>query len=213
VLFIVPLLFNLRLNKKGIVILICAYLFGFILQAYLGDYLQILDMEDADSRIYDKAMAYAESDKYMSGSGYLRATVNLFILLTAIWYLKRYNKYNNRNVLKLEPIVMAGLVFTVLMVNVFIAYRFTDYFKIPYAILYSELFVSLIKSNKRKKGSLSGVVAIIIFLPLFYVLGRTIINNNIRYYPYSSVIELSVDRERELHYNMCGRPTADYNVY
>ena len=210
VLFMVPLLFYLRFNRKGIAILICAYLFGFFIQEYLGDYIELLNLADADSRISNKAMAYAENEKYMEGSGYLRAIVNLFLLLTAIWYLKRHN---NVEVLKLEPVIMAGLVFNVLMINVFVAYRYTDYFKIPYAIFYSELFVCLIKDVKILKRSVSCVRTILLYLPLFYVLGRAILKNIYRYYPYSSVIELSVDRNRESNYMKSERPIADFNMY
>ena len=202
VLYVIPLLMFLRFNKRGILVLLVALVVGASLQQILGDYMFLLEGND---HLEGKVAGYIENDKY----GENNRNINYFILtlslqvvypLFSLWYSKRYSK--NERLKKLEPFLMQGTAFVMVELSFMIAYRFVDYYMIYFALFFAEAFVCMVKRiNKRnshlKLGFAAYLICLIVFSPLLINIRKYF---DVRYYPYSSVITKSVDREREIRY-------------
>jgi hypothetical protein len=137
VMFAIPLLFFLRFNRKGVIFLVAMFFIGYVVQKGMGDYIDFLEVGDD---IGDKASKYADSEQYGEQGGNVNFYLvnifpNLIYSMFCLFYLKRY--YPNSKVLKLEPFVMCGCVFLILQMNMQIAYRFVDYFRIFFYIFHS----------------------------------------------------------------------------
>lgn len=216
VLFFMPLLFFLRLNRKGIIVLLAAVVIGQVAGILLNDYAELL-MTDDNTYIGDKALAYANSDEYsveMSIKWIILDLGSRFIfILLILWYLKRYDSGNS--LLRFEPLFLLFCFFLLINAGFRIAYRYVAYYSIYAAILYAYGFVTLARSVKLSPA-LSYARAFVLFFPLMWLVCRTIIlnkENHVKYFPYSSVIEKSTDRDRENLYRLLGRPPARSNEY
>ncbi|MBO7539817.1 MAG: EpsG family protein [Prevotella sp.] len=196
-LFIVPLLLFLRMNRIGLFILLLAFVAGYILQKNLGDYFVLLDFID-DESISDKLEDYAESDRYGTGRGLLYIVGKLLpLLLFSFISFKKVQKNNGSSrLLELEPFLMMGMLFVVLMSNIYIFYRFTQFFGIYFVIFFAQLFVDLCKSRKFSKG-VSYARAFLLFSPLLFAILIRYRVSYVKYVPYSSVIEKNISKERE----------------
>lgn len=213
VMFVVPILFFLRFNRKGAIILVAMFFIGYIVQKSMGDYLDLLEFSD---EISNKASDYIESEKFGSQGGNMNFYLvqilpNLVYSLFCLFYLKRYHR--SSKVLNLEPFVMCGCVFLVLQMNMQITYRYVDYFRMFFYIIYAEAFMMLVLRVKRLKLSLAVTRAIVIFFPFFLLVGYYKYLRLDTFYPYSSVIEKSIDHKREQRFARGERPSANYNEY
>lgn len=196
-LYVIPLLLFLRFNKRGIIVLLLAYIGGQILQQSIGDYAFLLEGND---HLENKVSGYAVSDNY----GENNKNINYFIVriflpivysLFSLWYSKRHSR--NENLKRLEPFIMIGLMFVMVQASFVIAYRFVDYYKIYFALYYAEAFIVMIKKSVRLKVGLAYVKSVIIFLPLMINILHFF---DSRYYPYSSIITKSINKGRESRY-------------
>ncbi len=215
VLFVLPVLFFLRLNKFGVLLLGLAFIVGYLIQAAFGDYLMLLDLDDA---IVDKAEKYAESDKYGGQGG----NINFFIVyilpnmiygVLALIYMKR--NHIESKLLKLEPMLMLGMMFLMIQMSMQIAYRFVDYYRIYFIMFCAESFVYVAK-NVKLSSSLAYCRAWILIFPfVFLLVYPRLAGKMIRYVPYISVFEREVVKERELKYHNGNtpRPIARDNEY
>lgn len=215
VMFVLPLLFFLRLNRLGVVVLVSAFFLGYILQVSLGDYVELLELGD---EIGDKAASYAESDKFSGSKGGLghlliRIMPTIVYPLLALFYVKRVSPCSS--ILKIEPFVMMGVFFVILRINFEIAYRYSIYFSIHFFLYYSEFFVSIIQRAKNVDFKIACLRAVIIFSPFFLLSGYSKYLRLYAIYPYSSVIERRIDRNREAKYQSFdrSRPPADRDEY
>ena len=199
-LLMTPFLTFLRFNMLGIMILISTYFVGAILQSYLGDLFDLLEFAEG---VQNKLENYEDSD-FMTQN----RNLNYFILrifpiiiypLLALLFTKLRCK--DSTILKLEPFVMLGLVFQVMQFNIHIFYRFV-YIYYPYYIIFIiHFFIVYSKRTITFTRSLSYTRTFVIVLPfivsLLYAYRPF---TGLSYNPYSSVIERSVDKEREKHY-------------
>ena len=214
VLFLMPFLLFLRFNRKGIVILGGALLLGYYLGVLLNDYIEILLYDD---QLADKALNYANS-KYGQESTWKAVVIGigiqLFYLLITLWYLKKKDSTNR--LLKLEPLVMFFCVFLLMNAGFKIVYRYVEYYSIYAIFLYSYGFVHY-ATSKTFKRSFSYARSFILFFPLIWLFCRGLLlgkdDSYKKYFPYSSIIEMSVDNDREKLYNSTGRASVNYNEY
>ena len=213
VLLITPFLTFLRFNVKGFIVLAFTFFIGGILQSRLGDFFDMLEFAEG---VYEKLEGYEDGD-FMTQN----RTLNYFILrvfpfiiypILALVYVK--SKCKNSPILKLEPFVMIGLVFQVMQFNIHIFYRIV-YIYYPYYILFIvHFFIKYSKSTIKSTGYSSYASALTIVLP--FIASILIYDNPItsnRYNPYSSVIEKSIDIEREIKYQEQFLPRYDMNEY
>ena len=215
VMFVVPILFFMRFNKIGLIMCVCALILGFVVQRGLGTYLELLEMFDS---ISDKASMYAGSDKYGTQGGNLnfyivRIFPNLFYSLFCLFYLKKFHP--DSKVLKVEPFIMCGVFFLLIQMSMQIAYRYVDYFRIFFIIFYAETFIMIIHDSKILSRSLATIRALIVFLPFILLVGYSMYLSAYTFYPYSSVIDRRIIRQREWKYEQTDKitPYADIDEY
>jgi hypothetical protein len=208
VLFLLPLLFFLKLNKSGILILLLSYLGGVFLMQSIGDYVFLFEGSEA---IEGKVSTYAQSEIYGENTnniGYFIVSLLPWIAypLFSLWYCKRYS--SNEKLKTLEPFIMIGVMFVIIQSSFIIAYRYVDYFRVYFALFFAETFVCMIKNNHHLKLSLNCARSYLFFLPLLFIpISRFF---DYRYNPYSSVIEKSVVEEREDMFQKLGANTYYY---
>lgn len=213
VMFVIPVFFYLRLNKKGIIILCFAFVLGAIIQKSLGDYIKLIELGE---EINNKATNYVDSEKFGDQTGNINFFIvnifpNLFYSLLSLFYLKKI--IPSHKVLSLEPLLMVGVLFLILQTNLQIAYRFVDYFRIIFVLFYAEFFVLLVKNVSRIDRHLAISRALLFFFPFFLLVGYARSFTFISIYPYSSVIELKINNAREARYLESGLPSANENEY
>ena len=214
VMFVIPfLLFFLRFNRKGVFFLVTMFFIGYVVQKGIGDYIDYLEV---GNDIGDKASKYVDDEQFGEQGGNVNFYLvnifpNLIYSMFCLFYLKRY--YPNSKVLKLEPFVMCGCAFLILQMNMQIAYRYVDYFRIFFYIFYAETFMMLVMHVKRLKLSVAIVRAVVIFIPFFILVGYYKYTRLDTFYPYSSVIERSIDHQREQRFARGNRPSANFNEY
>ena len=97
--------------------------------------------------------------------------------------------------------------------NMQIAYRYVDYFCMHFVILYAEVFVLIAQKTRSVDWKLACLRAIFFFLPYLIMIGYIRYLRLYTIYPYSSVIERSIDHEREHKYMEADRPRAKDNEY
>lgn len=213
VLLILPVLFFLRLNKRGITILVSALFIGHIIQVSTADYIVLFE---GNETITNKAAGYADSEQYGTQGGNLNFfIVNIFPYLlygmVSLWYLKRKKK--GSELLKLEPFVMVGFFFIVMQMSMQIMYRFVDYYRIYFLMIMSDVFVTWIRNTTKLSKGLAYARTLLLFSPMFVFNQFYLIKNYYVIYPYSSVIEKSIDEKRERYYIQSDRPKANKNEY
>ena len=204
-LFFLPLLFTLKLNIKGLLVLACAFMVGRIAMNLLGDYFFLFEVADD---LGDKANTYMNSDKYSGQSGNVnffiqKAVLDFVYPVLSLVYAK--NKATNTEIIKLEPFVMISLFFVMIRASVEIAYRYVDYYYIYICLFYSNLFVNYC-NPKRLYAPLSFLRSLIIYIPFFFIgFGYSYIYNEevrCRYYPYTTVFNRTVDHHREALFSL-----------
>jgi uncharacterized membrane protein len=212
VLLITPLLLPLRLNIVGVAAIILFYFGGLIVKIQLGDYLNMLALSEA---------ATNRMEAYMSTS-YWDQNTNIFSMLVMIvpfivypllsyYYIKK--KDYNSEIKQLEPLLVMGLMCVAAQASVNLFYRYVHFYAAIFIIYFAHYFISLINSNKKKLGNVACVIAFAVFLPLLVAIARQKVDIWSRYYPYSSVFERSVDRQRELDYSFDMRAGAKDDEY
>lgn len=199
-LFILPLFFFLKFNKIGLCILLGAFLLGIFLQILLGDFMFLLE---GNEDLQDKAISYVESEEFGEQNStiayiVLRVFVPLALALVSLLYLKSKGLNEAK---KLEPFVMLGIMFMIMQLSFQVAYRFVDYYRIYFVILYATFFVESITNSIRLHKSVSFVRSMIIFSPLFFMIGLKYYGWAYRYNPYCSVIERKMDKNREIYFS------------
>lgn len=195
VMFFLPALFFLRFNRKYVFIMIGAFLLGKILQDLLADYIFLFEGND---NLENKVSIYTDDE-----SSYGREThnINYFIVnilptilypLISLWYIKKY--CNNVVLMRLEPLVLLGVLFILIRSNFIIAYRFVDYFRVAFTLFFAELFVISIKNSKKLRFCVSYARTFLFFVPLFWLSSYFITDP--RYY-YTSIFHRTISKERE----------------
>ena len=208
-LFVLPLLFFIKFDKIGLVVVIMAFILGVFAQALLNDYLFLLeDSPDLEDKVY----YYASSENYSEQTGNVNYYIVkifpiIFYSVFSFYYVKK--KCPRNGILKLEPFLMLLILFTTMQMSMQIAYRYVDYYKIYGILFFSESYVELIKRSKRLDVFLAYSRSLVLFFPLFFL---TYYREHIEwFYPYSSVIDRQTDVKRESIYLKWNRPRAkDY---
>lgn len=213
VMFVLPLLFFMRFNKKGIILLIMAFFIGRILNEVLHDYLFLFEGDDALER---KATMYVDSEKYGEQGGNLNFYIAqiffpIMFLLFSLFYIKKDNPKSE--ILKLEPFLMIGIAFIIIRANLNIAYRFVDVYKIYFVFFFSELFVKLIVNAKKLDKAVAYTRSFAILFPIifFYLIYQyEDQQKGHRYIPYNSIFERRVNKDQQKKYNKVNSTNYPY---
>ncbi len=204
VIMMIPLLFFFKMNIKGLVLLLGAYIVGGILMAIIEDHIAMLEFSETMS---NKAEGYFSRDDLTEQLGnvfYFIVNIVPFLLYSTVSLLYVKHRKKDIQLLKLEPLLMIALLFLIIQMQIYIFYRFVNFYAI-YIILFSSYFlVNIAKNNRRLDQGVSYfrslAVSTILIFAIIYPYFREVSYGR-RFYPYSSVIEKSINRERELIYS------------
>ena len=212
-LFIMPLFMFMRLNIKGCLLLVFAFVVGKVIQNNFGEYLFLLEgVGDATNKIEDymNSDVYGEmSDSYKSW--FVRFLYDFIYAFFALWFLK--NKNNSSNLLRLEPLVMVGLAVLMIQANLQIFFRYVDYFRIYFVLFYAELFIVFAKNVLKMPQLTAHIAALILFIPYLFLSMYLKTSTFEQYSPYSSVIEKDRCEKRELFYRRYSRAGLNDEEY
>lgn len=214
VMAILPLCLFIRFNKLGTLILLFSYLIGWYIQDFYGDILNFIEFGDDMQALGDKVNYYTTSDDYSKQTGNINFVIvkifpNLVFSLFSLFFLKSYSPHA---LIGKEPFVMLGIICIVLQMNIQICYRFVDYFRIYFVLIYAEVFVGLVNLY-RQKLTYAYLVSLLVFLPYFTLISYSWYITSYAIYPYTSVFNRTINSDREKMYMNAGRPKANINEY
>ncbi len=197
VLFILPMFFFIRFNKLGIALLVFAFLAGTGLQEILGQYAALI--EEGGEDIGDKVSHYASSGRWGVSHGNMNYYFGLILVkiiypIFSLLYIKKYS--DNEALKRLEPFIMFGLGFVLVQMSFPIAFRYVYYYEVYFAIIHSYVLVSIIKNNTILEWKLVYLKAFIFFFPVLLYYGYNKYRTH-KYHPYTTIIEKSVNKQRE----------------
>lgn len=197
---ITPILFWLRANKTGIIIIIFTFFVGAFLRSNLGEYLPLLQLsEKFDTKAYYYLHDEGSVDNHFNLYGYLGSLIPCIYPFFAVWYLKKKGIYVN----ELEPMVIVGIILMVISFYVPILRRFAGFFYI-YLTIYEARFFAYIARRKNfiSKG-LNLFISVVIFVPFFLMTFKKYKDMKMveTFYPYSSIFDQTINLEREKVFN------------
>ena len=105
--------------------------------------------------------------------------------------------------LKFEPYLVLGLFFIVLNSVIAIFYRFANYYSIYFVLFIAQAFVDI---SKRERCRFTYLKSVLLFFPFFFYVIFTYVglgdsDRYHKFYPYSSIIEMRIDKDREKTYS------------
>ena len=212
VFLLTPFFLFLKTGRKGYLFLIASYFVAYIVQNKLGDFLFIMNSSLTDD-FSGKMSDYVENDvlfsQWVSLKGIaLRRMPCIVFSLWSMGFIKSIGLYKTERIKSLEPIMMLGLAFMIFSIPIAGCYRFVNLYTLYYIIPISQFFVLLIRNNL-SMGTLAYIRALFLISPLllmvfknYYFCQMDVSGSQKMYhfhkmYPYSSVIEKSIDPDRE----------------
>lgn len=200
VMVLMPFAFWVRLDYRAFVLFVLAYYIGGVIQSNMGDYLMLLEM---DGDIQDKLETYANSDTYGSMHNINYFIVNMLPFFAYSIFAVNYisKKDSNKRLLRLEPFLVIWLIFMILKLNVFIFYRYVQFYNIYFILYFVQLFYSCVESANKLDLRLSITRGFCIILPILIYLSLYNVGRLPMYYPYTSVFNRTINKERELEFS------------
>lgn len=217
IILLTPLLFFLRFDKKGVIAILTSFIFGYILQKTMGDYLNIFEFSE---EISAKAEDYSSNERFAESKGLRFFIFNVlpivfYGIVTLIYLKNRKFQKSHTSLLRLEPFIMIGIVLEMIRANIDIFYRYTMFYYVYIALLSSHVFVCYAKKRLKKSPIFSYLLASFVFAPLIICYLHQYPRKYFRYYPYYTVLDRKIDRKRELklYENRPWRDVARFDRY
>lgn len=206
VLFAIPLLKlsgiwdNMCLNRYSILVFTIVLIVGYYLQDRFIEYIEILSISE---RISNKAEIYSDSALIGNSRSLLGATFMIISrLLPAYMWGQLTPKVKSRQ--NIEPLIMLCCIFIVMSTPINILYRYMNYF-MPFLIVAVSDCMYLkcpnIKSLLNMKVCRFFIVLLMMSIyvsSLFSSVGNIGRKGFSKYYPYSSIVDKTVDEDREM---------------
>lgn len=192
VFILTPFFMILRFDVWGVLLIFFSFISGVFVSTIIEGYLPLLN-----------AVASDKMEMYLDDGYSLADNLNIFgyILKSLIYFfpviaLCCYKKQKIRDsIIIFEPFIVAGLILAAFSLKAFLVERLVDYYVVYFIFLISHFSIYQIQKDRAYLKN-----AIVILLLVAFV-SRELISDISRYYPYSSVIEKSIDRQREVEYS------------
>lgn len=191
-----------RFNTLGLLLLAGAFFVGIVVEDKFGDIISLLSFDDY---LQAKAETYIESDRYSLVSGknifyYLYHHAPLVFSSLMSFYVVKKGKINS-SLMKLESMLFMFVLSYIISANIIIYYRIYQFYVIYFILYISQATVDVVKRNNIY-GKYSGFMVFCVLIPFFFFVYTTYSGDRwMRYIPYSSVIEKSMDWKRERMYD------------
>lgn len=214
IMLFIPLFLKIKFNKTTMTVLIFLAVFGIVFQQYFYNIGALLTYSN---RLSSKFDSYSDSiyfTQMFNINGVILLLIQYVIVpFISINYLKSiHSKVADR----LESMVFFCSFFSVLSIPIAITYRYAEFFYFPTYIVMAEALNCYIQRNTMQVAInrifLFLFVTTYLVFPVFSSFHRKDIDGQhspmSRYYPYSSVIEKSINEDRESIY----RVRVDYYI-
>lgn len=196
-------------NWVSLIAILASYAIGLILATKFFDLIRMLEIAEMDSYANSYENSHYGGSRNMNILGLVAFMGRTLVYPFLLGWLISNNKLEteHKNFKVLEGLVMLYAYFNIFSINLYILYRFLNYFS-PFLILLlgDSIFGYLKLLGKRIKLSF-GIWAIyflpLIFLSVNYLFGDTEyygVKKYARYYPYDTVITKDINPEREKLY-------------
>lgn len=207
-----------RFNTLGLLLLAGSFFAGIVVEDKFGDIISLMSFDDY---LQTKMEDYSESDRYSLRSGknifyYLYNYAPMVFSSLISFYIVKKGKINS-SLMKLESMLFMFVLSYIISANIIIYYRIYQFYVIYFILYISQATVDVVKRNNIY-GKYSGSMALFVLIPFFFYVYQTYIGYRwMRFIPYSSVIEKSVDYERERMYDFVRlsrtNPSPNKNEY
>ncbi len=213
ILLVTPFLLFLKFDFKGILFLIFAFVFGFFVKLYIGDYLFLFEISETTT---DKMTAFVEQERYFSQELNIFGVINVIgpmLFYGILSYLKIKKKgLNNKaylDALQLQPFVILGLFWVLVSVFVPLCYRFVRFYQ-----LYLAIYVTILLSDTLFKNKLKRMIVLchwtLLFVPMLWTLfclyiqpdPYTELRGYQKYIPYCTIFDREISKDREMIYDV-----------
>lgn len=188
--FFYPLLTNIRINRKFYIFFSALFLLSFIGSFFIKNVLisfnYLLSLYTNES-----ISTYLDSSKYGTNSFYSPLGL-IFNILIPFYIIISIKDIVNKKILSLA---LVTFIISLLTTQVFILYRFNNYFCPFLFIVYAEF-----AGRCCLKRSITLNKAILIISVSIIIIGKTNKENYIRYAPYESYFSKGINKERESEY-------------
>ena len=202
---VMPLFFFLRFNEIGIITIAITFVLGFVIQSYLGDYVELLELNET---VNSKAEQYIDNERFMESRinifGYFSWIIIYGYSIVSLWYLKKVGIESR--LLRLEPLLVVFLIFGMMRMGVPIAYRYVRFYIVYYIMFVSEFMVFQFRKDSKLGRNMVVANVLIIMFPFYFLIIRQVTPEEkwVRYYPYSSIFDQELDQKRETLYSSFG---------
>ena len=196
-------MFFLRINLKGVLFVLFGFILGTFIQQSFEGYISYFAFDDL---LFQRAEHYTQSEMFFARSStsfyyFIYKLIPLFVSLLAFFYVKK--KKENSDLIKLEQFLVIGFFFLVLSTIIVITYRFVNYYTLYIILFISQGFVDTIRNEKENSIIKVGIPSLLL---IFYIwttyVGFSYESDRYRkFYPYASVIEREIDKNREKTFN------------
>lgn len=211
---VTPLLLRLRFNFVGLLVAIAVFVAGVFVAPYIEENMYMLEFSDA---VYGKVMGYMDDEMYTESGlnifGYITSIMLYAYPVYSILNIKKRDK--NNPLLQLEPFLLIAILVAILNLRLPLAYRFIHFYALYFILFVTDLSMRLMKNTKGMSRSMRlGITSVILF-PMVYLMVSPNFNVDMysRFLPYTSVIEKSVDIQRERTYSKHGAWKTYPNEY
>lgn len=186
--FIYPLLQNLKLTKRFILLYCFAFLFLALVPELVSKVIPMVNVLFAFSS-GDIINSYLESSRFGAGGLTIFGTVHQIIVPLFILYSVR--QCSNKTIYSLA---LLNFILLLLQSQIFIFYRLRNYLMIFLFIVYA---TALLESIKNKNYIVRGLIIFVALFQIFLLSGK---EQHIRYLPYNSIFNKELIQEREATY-------------
>jgi hypothetical protein len=211
VLFFLPFVLFLRVNKIIYIVFFISFVFGFYLQSNfysLPDYLIFSDLLQAKAEMYLSETELVGGQMSVLGLTY-NALLRIIAPIIVLWIMKRQLGVT----FKFESLIVLYCVLVIISMQLSLVSRIANYFLPFYALLWAEFFRCAKQYGIRIKGRRISQSIIIFFLFSIIVFNYSVYfkkTNGIfegrRFYPYHSIINKQTDDNRERLFEYYGVP-------
>ena len=205
----------MRFNKIGWLFITLTFVGGIFILSKIEDAFLMIDLGD---RISGRAIRYLNNEEYLVVHNIKYYIVGIGAFLFYSYFSVRLSQYGDEyeSLKKLEPLLIMGLLFMILKSNLGIITRFVRFYEPYFILFFSDLFIIIVQKQTSVSRVLSVLKAGLVFIPFFYNITSFYFYrktddielskhyNYERYYPYSSILEKSLDDRRERMYLAIG---------
>lgn len=211
-------LFKLKLNKYGYLAILLSFYIGYYFRNNFSDFYDYFSMLQLSDQFENKMAINTQNDDFMSAKlglnfwGYIGLLMPMIFPFISFILARRLHYFDKLK--RLETSLFLGIILYVISISVPIVDRFATFYYVIFLIFDSFLFINVVNRYKKYNIKLGIAMMLLLISPLVYFsYRRTPVIFLHCYYPYSSVFDKTIDKERERAFLYYGGDKPVVNEY